>query len=85
MPKQTTWEEASKKVLGTPKFVAKGTKVIVEPTEPVLTQVKGRYGQREMYIVETKGHGLIYVSPMQLVKVARAFNGDYSSAVTVEL
>jgi len=85
MNKQTSWKETSQKVLETPKFLKRGTKVLVLPTEPLHTEVKGRYGQREMYIIETKEKGFIYVSPMQIVAIARAFDGKFDDAVTVEL
>lgn len=80
------WEKTSKKVLETPKFLKKGTKVLINPkTIPHPIEVEGRYGKRPMYTVESKEHGLIYVSPLQLVKIVKAFDGNYESAVTVEL
>ena len=85
MVKQTTWEIASNKVLTTPKFVRRGTKVLVRPVDPQEIEVDGRFGKRQMYIIETVENGLVLVSPMQLVKIARVFNGDFTSAVTVEL
>jgi len=85
MVKQTTWEIASIKVLMTPKFVKRGTKVLVRPVDPQETEVDSRFGKRQMYIIETVEHGLVLVSPMQLVKIARAFDGSFESAVTVEL
>jgi len=57
----------------------------VATTNPMKKQVEGRFGPREMYIVETVENGLVFVSPMQLVAIARAFDGKYDSAVTVEL
>lgn len=82
---QTKWEQYRKDILGTPKFLKRGIKILVEPTEPKECTVEGRYGERGMYIVETKEHGLVYISPMQLVKIVDAFAGKYESAVTVEL
>jgi len=82
---QVMWEKYKKDVLGTPKFLRKGTKILVKPTSPIKKQVEGRYGPRDMYIVETVENGLVFVSPMQLVAIAKAFDGKYESAVTVEL
>jgi len=85
MPQQTTWETYRKDVLGTPKFLRKGTKVLVKPTPPRKVKVEGRYGDRDMFIIETVDYGLIYISQLQLVQIADSFNGKYESAVTVEL
>lgn len=83
---QTIWEKASTAVLTSPKFLKRGSKVIVLPqTVPKEVEVEGRYGKHKMFIVETRDYGLIYVSKLQLVKIVEAFNGDYSSGVTVEL
>lgn len=82
----TQWEKASKNVLETPKFLKAGTKVLINPeTIPHPIEVEGRYGKRPVYVVESKEHGLIYVSPLQLVKIVKAFDGNYDSPVTVEL
>jgi len=82
----TQWEKQAKDVLTTPKFLSRGTKVLIMPkTIPHPMEVEGRFGKRPVYIVESKEHGLIYVSPLQLVKIVEAFNGNYESAVTVEL
>lgn len=82
----TTWEKRRKEILETPKFLAKGTKVIIFPkTVPHPIEVEGRFGKRPMYVVESKEYGLIYVSPLQLVKIVEAFDGNFESGMTVEL
>jgi len=82
---QTKWMKYRNDVLGTPKFLRKGTKVIVETDAPEECEIKGQYGKRKMFIIRTKNYGLIYVSQLQLVAIADAFHEDYSSAITVEL
>jgi len=82
----TQWEKQAKDVLTTPKFLSRGTKVLIMPkTIPHPMEVEGRFGKRPVYIVESKEHGLIYVSPLQLVKIVETFDGNYESPVTVEL
>lgn len=86
MSLQTKWEKTAKQILDTPKFLKRGTKVIVLPnTPPREVEVEGRFGKRKVYIVETKCYGFIYVTPLQLTRIVEAFDGDYSNAVTVEL
>jgi hypothetical protein len=79
------WKNSSDQIKSTPKFIRKGLTVLVYPTEYSKTTVKGKWGDREVYIVETKEYGKIYVSPLQFVKISDMFNEDYSSAVTVTL
>ena len=82
---QTKWIKTTKDILTTPKFLKRGTKVMIEPDAPIEKEVDGKYGTRTMYMVNTREYGLVFVSALQLVAIAKAFNGDYSSAINVEL
>lgn len=82
----TQWKKTADEVLKTPKFLKRGTKVMVNPeTIPHPIEVEGRYGVRTMYVIECTQHGLVYVSPLQLVKIVAAFGTNFDSAITVEL
>lgn len=81
-----SWKASADKEFEKPKFLKKGTMVtIVFATEPTRTQVDGKFGKREMYIVETKEYGKVYVSPIQLLHIADVAKEDFKSNMTVEL
>jgi len=82
---QTKWIKASKGVMDTPKFLKRGTKVMVTPDAPIEQEVDGKYGKRKMFIINTKEYGLVFVSQLQLVAIAQTFDGNFESAITVEL
>lgn len=83
---QQKWETASTKVLETPKFLKQGTKVIVNATVmPRKTEVEGRYGKREVYIIDTSDYGLVYVNGLQLVHIVEVLQTAKFENVTVEL
>lgn len=69
----------------TPKFVKRGNGITVLPEiEPIKTEVDGRYGKREMYVIETAELGKVYITGIQLVQIDRLLmaRGDYSEPLT---
>lgn len=84
--KQTTWKTTSDGILETPKFLKRGTHVTVKPTPPEETEIEGNYGKRTVYIIDTTEFGLIYVAPLQVVKIAKALAiRNYEGNVGVDL
>lgn len=82
----TKWMKTQKEILATPKWLKRETKVIViASAEPVKRSIEGRYGPREVYMVDTVDYGLIYVSPLQLVKIVDALRRSEYKNTTVEL
>lgn len=83
----TTWIKMASNVLETAKFVRAGTKIDVIPSVvPMETTVEGRYGKRKMFVINTENYGYIYVTGLQLVKVAEALQKhDFKEVVTVEI
>lgn len=87
MPKQEqpTWKQIADKERATPKFVAKGRKLRIDPmVEPTEEMVEGKYGKRRMLIVESVEMGRVYVTPAKFCEIAANFNNDWESKVTVE-
>lgn len=81
----STWNKRANKERETPKFLQKGTKVLVLPTEPTEALVEGKFGKQRMYIIQTKEYGAVYVSAKQFIHIDQVFDSNYNSAVTVEL
>jgi len=80
------WAEITDKERSEPKFLARGTKVMVNgKVAPIESVSTGRYGQRKVYILMTQDYGRIFVSPTQLIKISEAFNGKFDDVLTVEL
>lgn len=80
------WSSIAKKEKDTAKFLRKGTVIMVDPNyTPVKTTVAGRFGERDMYIVNTLEYGLIFVSPIQLMHIVDVAKDDFGSPFSVEL
>lgn len=80
------WTKTAEKEKATAKFLKAGTLVVLDPSvAPREEMVEGKFGKRKMFVVQTKDFGAIYLSPTQLMKANDAFNGDYTSALTVTL
>lgn len=86
-----SWKTKAAKERATPKFVKRGTIVMVDGRiGPLEVMVKGRYGERNMWIIYTKEFGLVYVSSLQLMHIAEVLeavpdNKGYEDFVSVEL
>lgn len=79
------WNLIQKKILETAKFPAKESLLTIEPKpEPQSITEDGKFGKQTIYIVKSKEIGMIKVSQRQFLKICDAFQGDFSSAVTVQ-
>jgi hypothetical protein len=83
---QTKWGSIQNKLLEEAKFLARGTKVIIDASIlPIDCEVEGRYGSRKMYMIRTVNFGMVYVSPIQLINICRKLEQAKYENVTVEL
>lgn len=87
----SNWPKAGKTERNKPKWIKRGTKVLVDAkVPPKAVKVTGKYGEREVYIIETKEYGQVYVNNMQIIHISQVLEdvfGDkpYNEFVTVEL
>lgn len=83
---QTKWTKARDEILTTPKFLKRGTLVIVDAqTQPFQMEVEGHYGKRQMYVINTCDKGLIFVSATTFVHIVdELIRHDYENT-TVEI
>ena len=80
------WKTRAKKEFETPKWLKRGTKVIVEASyAPTDTQIEGQYGKRKVYVIKVKEFGLIYISSVQFLHVCEILEQANFENVTVEL
>lgn len=83
---QTRWKATSEQVMQTAKWLKKGTLVTVDASfAPLLSTIDGQYGKRQVYMINTREYGLIYVSPLQLVRIADQLEESHFKNVTVEI
>ena len=85
MVEKNTWTVVSESIRKNPKWLKQGTTIIVEAEAPVRTTVKGKFGDRDAYIIKTTDFGYVYVTPLQVVAINNAFKADFSSAITFVL
>ena len=80
------WNAQANKIKEAAKWIKKGTMVNVDlRIDPSRTTVKGRFGDREVYIVYTADFGNVYVTPIQLLHICELAKGDFSGVMTAEL
>jgi hypothetical protein len=85
---KTAWKDRTAKEKSTPKFLKAGTLVMVDPkVAPQQQQVEGKFGKRAMWIIQTKDYGLVYITPVQMIKLGEVLetNDNYNDIVTVAL
>jgi hypothetical protein len=81
-----SWKATEEKERDKPKFLKAGNTVTVDlAKEPIRATVDGKFGKREMYIIETVEYGNVYVSPVQLLHIAATAKGDFKGKMTVGL
>jgi len=83
----TKWQKYNKEERETVKFLKTGTEIeVLIDFEPKFDPaVKGKYGDRPMYIINTKEYGLIYVSPRQFIKIAESIADKTVGTLHTEL
>lgn len=83
----SAWSRSHKKEFETPKFIKPPVELTINiETPPKTVQVKGKYGERTMYVVEDQKLGNIYLSPKQFIIVSGSI-GDLTKGyqhVTLE-
>jgi hypothetical protein len=81
-----SWKATEEKEREKPKFLKQGSMVTVDLSkEPIQANVDGKFGKREMYIIDTNEYGNVYVSIAQLLHIASVAKGDFKGKMTVEL
>ena len=84
--KKEVWNMQSEKIKKEPKWLKKGSMVSIDlRIEPSRTTVKGRFGDRDVYIAYSTEFGNIYVTPIQLLHICELAKGDFSGVMTAEL
>lgn len=85
-PPTNKWIKEKEKYILNPKWLKSETTVVIYPEpDPKEVKVKGKFGDRQAYIVNTLEHGLIYITPAQLSKITELFAGKFESGITVTL
>lgn len=82
--KPNTWNKSQESIKKKGKFAKKGMITIILPTEPYKESVEGKYGKRDMYVVESKEYGKLYVNDFQFLHICDVFAGNFSTPITVE-
>lgn len=82
-----SWKARADKERETPKFLKIGTVITIDFDVDLIyhPKVAGKFGERPMYIVETKEYGKIFISPIQLLHIQNVAKGDFKGRMTVEL
>lgn len=81
-----SWKAIEENEREKPKFLKAGNKVTVDfSKEPIRATVDGKFGKREMYIIDTSEYGNVYVSIVQLLQIASVAKGDFKGKMMVEL
>lgn len=82
-----SWKSRADKERATPKFLKAGTFITID-FDVDLTynpKVAGNFGDRPMYIIETKEFGKVFITPRQLIHIQDVAKGDFKGKMTVEL
>ena len=67
----TEWQKNREKEFKKEKYVRDGTELSIEvEIAPKTVKRKGRYGERELYVLQDKFLGTILLSPKQFLKIA---------------
>jgi len=83
---QTKWDKTRNEVLTTAKWLKRGTLILVDAKqEPMETTIDGQWGKRNVYIIGTTDYGLIYVTPVQLVRIAKLLEQHNYKNTTINL
>lgn len=82
-----SWKQRADKERETAKFLKAGTIITVDFDKDLTynPKVRGKFGDRPMYIIETKEYGLVFISPIQLLHIQDVAKGDFKGKMTVEL
>lgn len=80
------WTRGKQEVRNKPKWLKLGTLVIIKPAiAPQEIEIDGKWGPRKVWVLATKEYGLIYVTPLQYVKIAEVVEAANFEDVTVEV